>query len=239
MSRNVTGRRAGASYPPYLFEGYRSTIARAPSHSLLVAPSAGQETAGPGVALAELWGPDDDLTRNAPAGGEALGERIMVTGHVLDAHGEPVARTLVEVWQANTAGRYVHDNDDHDAPLDPNFTGIGRCVTDEEGRYHFTTIRPGAYPWGNHENAWRPAHIHFSVFGHTFADRLVTQMYFPGDPLQEQDPIFNSVPDDEARARLVADYAHDVTREGWALGYRFDIVLGGRERTPPDPDHSP
>jgi protocatechuate 3,4-dioxygenase beta subunit len=240
VNRIATGRRAGGIYPPYLFEGYRSTIRRAPSRSLLVAPSIDSELGGPGAALAELWGPDDDLTRNSPTGGgEALGERIIVTGHVLDVHGEPVARTLVEVWQANAAGRYVHDKDGHDAPLDPNFTGIGRCVTDDEGRYRLTTIKPGAYPWANHENAWRPAHIHFSVFGHTFAGRLVTQMYFPGDPLHEQDPIFNSIPDEEARARLVADYAHDVTREGWALGYRFNIVLGGHAGTPRDPDDSP
>jgi protocatechuate 3,4-dioxygenase beta subunit len=141
------------------------------------------------------------------------------------------------VWQANAAGRYVHTRDQHDAPLDPNFLGLGRCVTEDDGSYRFETIKPGAYPWENHPNAWRPAHIHFSVFGTSFTSRLITQMYFPGDPLHELDPILNSTPDADARERLIATYAHDVTRSGWALGYHFDIVLGGVGATPADPDH--
>ena len=171
-----------------------------------------------------------DLTRQA-TGSAALGERIIVAGRVLDDGGQPVAGTLVEVWQANAAGRYRHDSDQHDAPLDPNFAGAGRCITDTEGRYRFLTVKPGAYPWGNHPNAWRPAHIHFSVFGPALATRLVTQMYFPGDPLHALDPIFNSVPEPVARARLVAEYDHSLTEANWALGYRWDIVLRGPQST--------
>jgi protocatechuate 3,4-dioxygenase beta subunit len=176
--------------------------------------------------------PDTDLTRNAGEGGEAMGERIIVAGRVIDDDGNPVRNTLLEIWQANAAGRYRHRRDQHHAPLDPNFLGFGRCLTDENGVYRFTTVRPGAYPWENHPNAWRPAHIHFSLLGPAWTSRLVTQMYFPGDPLQELDPIFNSVPTDAARERLIARYAHDVTQPAWALGFRFDIVLRGPEATP-------
>jgi len=180
---------------------------------------------------------DCDLTRNAGGSGEAIGERMAVTGRLLDRNGEPVPRALIEIWQANSTGRYIHKSDQHDAPLDPNFLGIGRCLTDESGVYRFLTIRPGAYPWRNHENAWRPAHIHFSVLGPSFLNRLVTQMYFPGDPLHELDPIFNSIPSDEARSLLIARYAHDVTQPEWALGYRFDIALGGPQATPFEASH--
>jgi protocatechuate 3,4-dioxygenase beta subunit len=173
---------------------------------------------------------DADLTRQHP--GEPLGERIIVTGRVLDADGKPVRNSLVEVWQANSAGRYVDPADDHPAPLDPNFTGAGRCLTDGEGNYRFVTIKPGAYPWRNHENAWRPAHIHFSVFGHALGSRLVTQMYFPGDPLIPLDPVLASIPDLRGRARLIAAFDLDTTRPEWALGYRWDIVLRGRRATP-------
>lgn len=186
---------------------------------------------GPGPIAAARFPEDNDLTRNAGTGGEAIGERIVVTGQVLDQEGEPVRNTLVEVWQTNSAGRYLHRNDTHGAPLDPNFLGLGRTRTDADGVYRFLTVRPGAYPWGNHDNAWRPPHIHFSLFGESFVSRLVTQMYFPGDPLLELDPIFNSAPTDEARERMVSRYAHDVTRPGWALGYRFDIVLAGPDAT--------
>jgi protocatechuate 3,4-dioxygenase beta subunit len=226
-----------ASFPPFLFPDYRSTRLRAPTMPLLAPPLTSSERTGPGPGLVADVTPDADLTRNAGGAAEAIGERIIVTGIVRDAEGEPVPHALIEIWQANAAGRYVHDEDRHDAPLDPNFTGIGTCVTDASGAYRFVTIRPGAYPWGNHDNAWRPSHVHLSIFGPSFSDRLVTQMYFPGDPLQALDPIFNSVPDPAARARLVARYAHDVTEPGVALGFRFDVRLAGIRATPSeDPD---
>ncbi|TDD21982.1 protocatechuate 3,4-dioxygenase subunit beta, partial [Nonomuraea diastatica] len=170
---------------------------------------------------------DADLTRQHA--GEPIGERMIVTGRVLDGDGRPLRGTLVELWQANAAGRYAHDGDRHPAPLDPNFTGAGRCLTDHDGRYRFVTIKPGAYPWRNHDNAWRPAHLHFSVFGQAFTQRLVTQMYFPGDPLMPFDPIMQSIPEEAARQRLVSSFERDLTEPEWALGYAFDIVLG---RTP-------
>jgi protocatechuate 3,4-dioxygenase beta subunit len=190
--------------------------------------------------LSEVTGPvyghdavqegDADLTRQHA--GEPLGERIIVHGHVLDEDARPVPQTLVEIWQANACGRYKHVVDQHPAPLDPNFSGAGRVVTDDKGYYRFTTVKPGAYPWRNHPNAWRPAHIHLSLIGRTFLQRLVTQMYFPGDPLFPFDPIFNSVEDDKARARMVSSFDLDNTEPEWALCYRFDIVLRGREQTP-------
>jgi protocatechuate 3,4-dioxygenase beta subunit len=155
-----------------------------------------------------------------------------VSGRLLDGDGRPVRNSLIEVWQANAAGRYLHEVDQHPAPLDPNFSGAGRCVTDDEGRYRFITVKPGAYPWKNHPNAWRAAHIHFSLFGPAFATRLVTQMYFPGDPLFHQDPIYQSVRNDSDRERLVSRFDLDKTVPEWALAYDFDIVLRGREATP-------
>jgi len=180
---------------------------------------------------------DNDLTLNMGTNVPAMGERIIVTGRVVDEDGKPVPHTLIEIWQANAAGRYRHRIDQHQAPLDPNFLGFGRALTDEQGLYRFVTIRPGAYPWENHPNAWRPAHIHFSLFGTAFVSRLITQMYFPGDPLHDQDPIFHSVPN-AARPRVIAQYAHDVTKPQWALGYRFDIVLRGPSATPFEPVES-
>jgi protocatechuate 3,4-dioxygenase, beta subunit len=216
--------------PPYLYPDYRSTVLRAPSRPLVPAPARLADLAAP-VFGDEAVGPGDhDLTRQH--GGEPLGERILVTGKVLESDGRPVRGALVEIWQANAAGRYVHTVDQHPAPLDPNFTGAGRCLTDGEGRYEFVTVKPGAYPWKNHPNAWRPAHIHFSLFGRAFTDRLVTQMYFPGDPLFDYDPIFQSVRDPQARERLVATFDLDTTQEDWALGYVFDVVVGGRAATP-------
>jgi protocatechuate 3,4-dioxygenase, beta subunit len=159
-----------------------------------------------------------------------------VTGQVLDGDGRPVRHQLVEVWQANAAGRYIHKRDQHPAPLDPNFTGTGRCITDENGFYRFKTIKPGAYPWRNHTNAWRPAHIHFSIFGSAFTQRIITQMYFPGDPLFPLDPIYQSIVDEDARGRLVADYDHDLTTPEYALGYRWNIVLTGTKRTWTEPE---
>ncbi len=165
-------------------------------------------------------------------GGEPQGQRIIVHGRVLDADGRPARNTLVEVWQANAGGRYRHDADNHAAPLDPDFSGAGRCLTDDDGRYRFVTIKPGAYPWQNHENAWRPAHIHFSLFGRNFMQRLITQMYFPDDPLFDRDPIFNSIPDPQVRQRLISALDISGTVPEWALAFRWDIVLRGDGSTP-------
>jgi len=225
-------------FPPYLYAAYQSTRQRAPRLPLLDVPLTLSELTGPGPALSRVTPADADLTRNAGTGGEAIGQRILVTGRVLDDHGRPVPNTLVEVWQANASGRYLHRQDQWPGALDPNFLGMGRCLTDASGVYRFLTIRPGAYPWRNHANAWRPAHIHFSLFGRAFAQRLVTQMYFPDDPLFFQDPIFNAVPDSAARHRLVAHYYHDLTEPDLALGFRFDLVLRGRDRTAFEPEHA-
>jgi protocatechuate 3,4-dioxygenase beta subunit len=208
--------------PPYDYPEYRSTELRAPKRLYLL-PEELHDPTGPVFGEDDVDPADSDLTRQHP--GEPLGERIIVSGRILDSGGKPIPHTLVEVWQANAAGRYAHDVDRHPAPLDPNFTGAGRCLTDDDGNYAFVTVKPGAYPWSNHPNAWRPAHIHFSVFGRAFADRLVTQMYFPGDPLFAHDPIFQSVRDPEARERLVSSLDLETTKPAWALGYRFDIVL--------------
>ena len=225
-------RRDRGAHPPYLFPDYQATRLRAPSRPLTLLPHSLTEITGPLLGEGRVGELDHDLTRQHP--GEPLGERIVVTGRVLDGDGRPVPHTLVEVWQANAAGRYAHDVDRHPAPLDPNFSGVGRCLTGADGGYRFVTVKPGAYPWRNHDNAWRPAHIHFSLFGRAFAQRLITQMYFPGDPLFFQDPMFNSIPDPAARQRMVAGFALDATVPEWALGYRFDIVLRGRDATPTD-----
>jgi len=219
--------------PPYLYPEYTSTVLRAPRRPLVKVPDDFHHAPGPAFGSITVGERDHDLTRQHP--GEPLGERIIVTGRVLDGDGRPIPETLVEVWQANAAGRYVDPADQHPAPLDPNFTGAGRCRTDREGRYHFVTVKPGAYPWKNHHNAWRPAHIHFSVFGPELGSRLVTQMYFPGDPLMAHDPILRSVPE-AARDRLVAGFDFATTEPEWALGYRWDIVVRGGQATPPDRD---
>ncbi len=219
------------SHPAYREGGYKSTRLRGPTKPLIPIPQSISELTGP-VYGHESVGPlDNDLTRNAAKNGEPLGERIVVTGRLQDEFGHPVRNTLVEVWQANAAGRYVQSTDTHDAPLDPNFFGGGRCVTDDDGNYKFYTIRPGAYPWGNHPNAWRPNHIHFSLIGPAIAQRLITQMYFPGDPLLDLDPIFLATPE-KARNRLVSKFSLDVTEPDFALGYKFDIVLRGQNETP-------
>ncbi|HZS88554.1 MAG TPA: protocatechuate 3,4-dioxygenase subunit beta [Chloroflexota bacterium] len=216
--------------PPNHSPAYRSAILRAPTRPLIYLPHTLSEVTGPAFGP-ECVGPlDHDLTRQHD--GEPLGERIIVSGRVLDGDGRPVRHTLVEIWQANAAGRYAHAVDQHAAPLDPNFTGAGRCLTDDEGRYTFVTIKPGAYPWKNHYNAWRPAHIHFSLFGPAFATRLITQMYFPGDPLLAHDPIYQSIPDPRGREFLVSRFDPETTVPEWALGYQFDIVLRGRDATP-------
>jgi protocatechuate 3,4-dioxygenase beta subunit len=219
-------------HPPYLHEPYKSTVKRSPQKPLIALPHKLSEETGPVFGEDDLHALDNDLTRNARVNGEPIGERIIVTGRVLDSDGKPIPNALLEVWQANATGRYWHKNDQHDAPLDPNFRGYGRVLTDTNGEYRFTSIRPGAYPWGNHDNAWRPPHIHFSIYGRNFLQRLVTQMYFPGDPLLALDPIYNGIPDKSGRERLVSKYAHDVTQPVWALGYRFDIVLCGSQMTP-------
>ncbi len=230
-ARKLTARD-WSSQPVQLHVPYRSTLLRAHKTCLVPLDPSLSELTGPVFGHLAVDALDGDLTRNAAVGGEALGERIIVAGRVLDESGRPVRDTLVEVWQSNAAGRYAHHADDHDAPLDPNFAGTGRALTDSEGWYRFTTIRPGAYPWRNHHNAWRPAHIHFSVFGTAFVQRLVTQMYFPGDPLLPLDPIFNSTQDPAARSRLVAKFSPALTEPERALGFEFDIVLRGRAATP-------
>jgi protocatechuate 3,4-dioxygenase, beta subunit len=216
--------------PPYLHPDYASTVKRAPHHPPIRLEHTLTEVTGP--LFADGWAGADavDLTRGH--GGPPLGERIIVAGRVLDEDGRPVAGTLVELWQCNAAGRYRHPVDQHDAPLDQNFDGVGQVVTNEQGEYRFLTIKPGAYPWRNTYNSWRPAHIHFGVFGPAFATRLITQMYFPGDPLLAFDPIFLGIADERARERLISAYDPHLSEAEWALGYRFDIVLRGREATP-------
>ena len=233
MSETRLTPRDWSSHPPLISPGYKSTVLRGPTRALAPLPAGLSELTGP-VYGHESVGPlDHDLTRNAMRNGAPVGERIVVTGRVLDEAGRPVPDTLVEIWQANAAGRYVHVADQHDAPLDPNFLGAGRCVTDHEGRYRFYSIKPGAYPWGNHPNAWRPNHIHLSLFGPSFVTRLVTQMYFPGDPLLDFDPIYGGAPEG-ARERMIARFDLDVTEAGFALGYVFDMVLRGPLETPPE-----
>lgn len=219
--------------PPYISSPYRSTRLRGPEQAPIGIADLQDELAevsGPSFEQVRIEQGCADLTLHPQ--GEPLGERIYVTGRVLDDGGRPVPNTLVEIWQCNSAGRYLHKNDQHDAPLDPHFRGEGRVLTDAEGRYCFKTIRPGPYPWRNHFNAWRPAHIHFSVFGCGLANRLVTQMYFPGDPLLDFDPIYHSIPDSRARARLVAALDWEQAVSEYALGYQFNIILRGRFSTP-------
>jgi protocatechuate 3,4-dioxygenase, beta subunit len=221
-------------HPPLYYPAYRSTLLRAPRQPPVRLPPGLTEVTGPVFGPDRATPADADLTTRFP--GEPIGERIIVTGRVLDSGGRPVPGALIEIWQANAAGRYAHQTDKHPAPLDPNFDGVGRCLTDAEGRYRFVTIKPGAYPWNNHPNAWRPAHIHFSLFGRAFTQRLITQMYFPGDPLFAQDPIFNSIPDARARERLICRFDLSLTEPEWALGYAWDIVLRGPEATVFEPE---
>jgi protocatechuate 3,4-dioxygenase beta subunit len=218
------------THPAYASPEYKSTILRAPGRPLVRLPQTLTEITGPSPD-ADVLGPTvADFSKFND--GEAVGERIIVTGRVLDEDGRAVPNAVVEIWQANAAGRYHHPVDQHDAPLDPHFLGSGRVTTGEDGTYRFQSIKPGAYPWKNHHNAWRPNHIHFSLFGPGAATRLITQMYFPGDPLLPLDPIFNTIPDAAARQRLVSHFDIEVTQPEYALGYRFDIVLRGRHATP-------
>ncbi len=221
--------------PPLDYPDYRSTALRHPKQPLVLLPRQVTELTGPQLGQLRPGVIENDLTRGHP--GEPIGERITVRGRLLDGRGRPIRDSLVEIWQANAAGRYAHRWDRWPAPLDPNFSGGGRTVTDADGRYEFITIKPGPYPWGNHDNAWRPAHIHFSLLGRSFEQRLVTQMYFPGDPLFPYDPIFNSVRDERARERMISHFSMDTSQANWALAYEFDIILGGREATPIDEAH--
>lgn len=232
----AVGARDWTANPPYRDPGYKSTGLRGPTQPLVPLAATPSEWTAPRFVPADVANIGADLTRNARVNGEPIGERIIVAGRVVDEDGRGVPDTLVELWQANACGRYLHAVDRHDAPLDPNFKGTGRCLTDAAGHYKFVTIRPGAYPWGNHANAWRPQHLHFSLTGASYAARLVTQMYFPGDPLIPLDPIFNAVPAD-ARDRLIADFTLDETVPDWALGFRFDMVLRGRYGTPMEDGH--
>jgi protocatechuate 3,4-dioxygenase beta subunit len=225
------GAQPRLDYPPY-----RSSLLRHPTKSLQHADPETVERWAPCFGPQDVGAAEADLT--IQHSGEPIGERIIVTGRVLDGDGRPVAHQLVEVWQANAGGRYIHRRDQHPAPLDPNFTGIGRCLTDADGTYRFKTIKPGPYPWRNHLNAWRPAHIHFSLFGTDFTQRLVTQMYFPGDPLFPLDPIYQSITDQKARDRLIATYDHDLAMPEYATGYRWDVVLTGSHRTWTEDDDS-
>jgi protocatechuate 3,4-dioxygenase beta subunit len=223
----------GSGHPRNDSPEYRSSLLRAPKQPLHILPGRLAELTEPLLAGETIGALDHDLTRQHD--GEPLGERISISGHVLDEDGIPLVGALIEVWQANAAGRYAHLADQHPAPLDPNFSGAGRCLTGADGSYRFITIKPGAYPWRNHPNAWRPAHVHFSVFSPAFEQRLITQMYFPGDPLFVQDPVLNSVPE-WARSRLVARWSLELTEPEWSLGYAWDIVVAGREATPLDDD---
>lgn len=226
----LLGYRRETADPPYLHEDYLATRTRSPGRPLVPQPHTLSEVTGPVYGHERVVELDHDLTRRHA--GEPLGERIILHGRVLDGDGRPMRSTLIELWQANAAGRYRHDADRHPAPLDPNFSGGGRTVTDDDGRYRFITVKPGAYPWRNHDNAWRAAHIHLSLFGPAFATRLVTQTYFPGDPLFSQDPIFQSVRDERDRQRMISSFDLGETVPEWALAYSFDVVLRGRESTP-------
>jgi protocatechuate 3,4-dioxygenase, beta subunit len=226
--------RNHTDHPPFRYPDYKSTVKRSPDFGLVKIVSTLSEQTGPGFTWGDVDEADADLTTNAGTGGEAIGQRSIVTGRVLDEGGEPIPNTLIELWQANACGRYMHWREtDFPAPLDPNFLGVGQCRTDADGVYRFATIKPGPYPWGNHPNAWRPAHIHFSLLGPAIPARLVTQMYFPDDPLFNYDPIYQAAPL-QSRHRMVARYDHSVTTPNWAIGYTWDIVLRGTNATPGD-----
>jgi protocatechuate 3,4-dioxygenase beta subunit len=232
--KTIAGYRKAppGTQPELLHPPYASCIYRAPKKQLIQIPQTLSEMTGPIFRRENIRMPIGDLTRSNAGLAKAIGQRIVVSGRLLDQDARPVPHSLVEIWQANAGGRYLHATDQHDAPLDPNFTGIGHTFTDELGRYKFITILPGRYPWRNHYNAWRPAHIHFSLFGPAIATRLITQMYFPGDPLLPFDPIFNFTSDENAKARLIAEFDWATTEPESALGYKFDIVLRGRNATP-------
>jgi protocatechuate 3,4-dioxygenase, beta subunit len=232
MSHNKIDKRDWNAHPPYFYSDYKSTTFRGPTKPLIPIKHSLSELTIPAFGHEQMQEFDNDLTKNGRVNADPVGERIQVSGRVLDEFSRPQAGILVEIWQANAAGRYIHKTDQHDAPLDPNFFGGGRCVTDDNGRYTFMSIKPGAYPWENHHNAWRPNHIHLSLFGMSFASRLVTQMYFPGDPLLALDPIFNSTADKVARDSLISKFSQEYSIPDMALGYEFDIILRGPLATP-------
>jgi protocatechuate 3,4-dioxygenase, beta subunit len=234
----VTFTDDSASHPPLDYPDYKSTRLRHPKQPLIALPQRLTEVTGPVLPESRFGALDHDLTRQHD--GEPIGQRIIVHGHVKEDDGRAVPNTLVEIWQANAGGRYRHRVDNWPSPIDPNFSGAGRCLTDAKGYFRFVTIRPGAYPWGNHANAWRPAHIHFSLFGRAFTQRLVTQMYFPDDPLFFQDPMYNSVADRDPKAaeRMISTFDYESTEEQWALAFRWDIVLRGEEATPTEEPHA-
>jgi protocatechuate 3,4-dioxygenase beta subunit len=234
--RAAAERGLPSRHPSRDFAPYRSSILRHPTHELVKTDPEEIERTTPAFGHIDVDPYESDLTIQHP--GEPLGERIIVEGRVVDGDGRPVRNQLIEIWQANASGRYIHKRDQHPAPLDPNFTGVGRALTGDDGSYRFVTIKPGPYPWGNHRNAWRPAHIHFSLFGNAFTERLVTQMYFPGDPLFALDPIYQSIPDQAARDRLISTYDHNLSVPEWALGYRWDIVLTGATATWMEDEHA-
>lgn len=218
-------------HPPLIHPPYKSSVTRSPTKDPIIVPQTVTELSGPRFDPASLPKNSNDLTKNGRKDGEPIGERLIVTGRILDENGNPVFGAMVEIWQANAAGRYMDREDQHNAPIDPNFFGAGRAITDGNGWYRFLTLRPGAYPWGNHANAWRPPHIHFSIFGENIMTRLVTQMYFEGDPLLEYDPIYSGPPD-KARKRMIAAFSMEHTEEGFALAYLWDIVIRGPKATP-------
>lgn len=224
-----------ATQPELNFPPYRSSLLRHPTKTLRQVDPEGVELVAPVFGHSDVNALEADLT--IQSGGDPIGERMTIRGQLLDGDGRPVRGQLMEIWQANASGRYIHIRDQHPAPIDPNFTGVGRCLTDDDGGYSFTTIKPGPYPWHNHTNAWRPAHIHFSLFGTDFTQRMITQMYFPGDPLFALDPIYQAITDQSARDRLIASYDHADSVHDWSLGYRWDIVLTGSHATPMEADH--
>lgn len=219
-------------HPPALTPGYKTSVARSPRYSLISLQNTVSEITGPVFDQNDIDAGDNDLLTNYARPGESpIGERIILYGRVLDENAKPVPNTLVEIWQANAGGRYRHKMDTYLAPIDPNFGGCGRTLTDEDGSFHFRTVKPGAYPWRNHANNWRPAHIHVSIFGTGFAQRLVTQCYFEGDPLIPLCPIVNTIPDPDAVEQLVAKLDLNATIPLDTVAYKFDIVLRGRRST--------